>query len=166
MGAQAAHQLAAFDKAPDGVAPEAWAQARRDMQAASKAALLYTALIPSAQAMNHKDCEAAETYARKAIDDFPASGQAAWSLGAAQLCLQKAHPEKAPLAIYEFARAASLDPQSAMVDPKWQQSVAGPYLEKIYAQYHGADPEGLKQLKSSWRQPPLSASRLSTEERR
>ncbi len=155
MGAQAARQLAAFDKAPDGVAPEAWAQARHDMQAASKAALLYTALIPSAQAMNHKDCEAAETYARKAIDDFPASGQAAWSLGAAQLCQQKTHPEKAPIAIYEFARAASLDPQSAMVDPKWQQSVAAPYLEKIYAQYHGSDPEGLKQLRTLATASPL-----------
>ena len=148
MGAQAARQLAAFDKAPDGVAPEAWTQARKDMQAASKAALLYTALIPSAQAMTRKDCQAAETYARKAIDDFPASGQAAWSLGLALFCLQKTHPEQAPIAIYEFARAASLDPQTALVNPAWQQSVAAPYLEKIYTQYHGADPEGLKQLRT------------------
>jgi len=148
LGAQGARQLAAFDKAPEGVAPEAWAQARRDMQAASKAALLYTALIPSVQAMNRKDCEAAEGYARKAIDDFPGSGQAAWSLGSALFCLQKTHAEKAPAAIYEFARAASLDPQSAMVNPTWQQTVADPYLQKIFAQYHGADPEGLKQLKA------------------
>jgi hypothetical protein len=146
-GAQAARQLAAFDKAPDGVAPEAWAQARHDMQAAAKAASLYTALIPSAQAMSHKDCDAAEAEARKAMDQFPESGQAAWSLGSALLCLQKTHPEKAPVAIYEFARAASLDPQQAMVDPKWQQSTAEPYLEKIYNQFHGVDAEGLKQLK-------------------
>jgi len=146
-GAQAARQLAAFDKAPDGVAPEAWAQARHDMQAAAKAASLYTALIPSAQAMNHKDCDAAEAAARKAIDQFPESGQAAWSLGSALLCLQKTHPEKAPVAIYEFARAASLEPQKAMVDPKWQQATAEPYLEKIYNQYHGADADGLRQLK-------------------
>jgi hypothetical protein len=148
LGAQAARQLAAYDKAPQGVTPEAWAQARKDMQGAANAALLYTDLIPSAQAMNRKDCETAETDARKAIGDFPASAQAAWSLGSALLCLQKTHPEKAPTAIYEFARAASLDPQSAMVDPKWQQSTAEPYLEKIYNQYHGTDADGLKQLKA------------------
>lgn len=155
IGAQAAHQLAAFDKAPDGVAPQAWAQARHDMQAAAKAASLYTALIPSAQAMNRKDCDAAEVAARKAIDQFPESGQAAWSLGSALLCLQKTHPEKAPVAIYEFARAASLDSQKAMVDPKWQQSTAEPYLEKIYDQYHGVDADGLKQLKTLAVMSPL-----------
>jgi hypothetical protein len=148
LGAKAAHQLAAYDQAPQGVAPEAWAQARKDMQGTANAALLYTDLIPSAQAMNHKDCDTAEIDARKAIDDFPASAQAAWSLGSALLCLQKTHPEKAPVAIYEFARAASLDPQTAMVDPKWQQSTAEPYLEKIYNQYHGTDADGLKQLKA------------------
>lgn len=147
-GAQAAHQLAAYDKAPAGVSPDAWAQARKDMTAASSAALLYTALIPSSQALNRKDCEAAEAAARKAIDQFPSSAQAAWALGSAELCLQKAHPEKAPMAIYEFARAASLDPKTGMVDPKWQQTVAGPYFEKIFAQYHGKDPEGLNQLKA------------------
>jgi hypothetical protein len=105
--------------------------------------------------MNHKDCETAETDARKAIGDFPASAQAAWSLGSALLCLQKTHPEKAPTAIYEFARAASLDPQSAMVDPKWQQSTAEPYLEKIYNQYHGTDADGLKQLKNLATASPL-----------
>ncbi len=148
LGAQAAHQLAAYDKAPEGVAADAWAQARKDMQGAAHAALLYTALIPPTQAMNHKDCETAETEARKAIGEFPASAQAAWSLGSALLCLQKAHPEKASAAIYEFARASSLDPQTAMVDPKWQQGTAEPYLEKIYNQYHGADPDALKQLKA------------------
>ena len=133
------------------------------MQGAAHAALLYTALIPSAQAMSHKDCDAAETYARKAIDDFPASAQAAWSLGSALLCLQKTHPEKAPIAIYEFARAASLDPQSAMVDPKWQQSTAEPYLEKIYNQYHGIDPEGLKQLKTLADASPLPPADFQLE---
>ncbi len=142
-GARAARALQAYEKAPEGVAAEQWAQARKEMDATARAALLYTELVPSAQALKKKDCAEAETLARKAIDDFPMSGQAAWSLGSAAVCLQKV-----PLALYEFARASSLDPKTAMVDPKWQQGTADPYLQKLYSQYHGADPEGLKQLRA------------------
>src|SRR5262249_29217127 len=113
------------------------------MEATARAAMLYADLIPSAQALKKKDCAEAETLARKAIDDFPMSGQAAWSLGSAAACQQKL-----PLALYEFARAASLDSKTAMVDPKWQQGTADPYLQKLYAQFHGADSEGLRELRA------------------
>ena len=147
-GRKAARLLQDFTQAPGGVTPEQWTEVRRDMTAVATGALLYTALVPAVQALNKKDCAGSETAARKAQEEFPRSGQAAWSLASALLCQQKIHPESAPEAIYEFARAASLDPKSAMVDPKWQQSTAEPYLEKIYAQYHGEDPDGLKQLKT------------------
>jgi tetratricopeptide (TPR) repeat protein len=147
---EAARKMQALDKAPEGVTPEAWEQARGEMQTAAKATLLYAALLPSAQAIKRKDCAAAETAAMQAIKDFPESGQAAWSLGSAELCLKKG-----PAAIYEFARAASVDPQTGMVDPKWQQETAKPYFEKIYNQYHGPDPEGMKQLKALALASPL-----------
>jgi hypothetical protein len=149
-GAKAARALQAFEKAPEGVTAEQWAQARKEMEATAKAALLYIDLIPSTQALKKKECAEAETLARKAIDDFPMSGQAAWSLGSAAACAQKI-----PLALYEFARASSLDAKAAMVDPKWQQGTADPYLQKLFAQYHGADPEGLKQLRALAVKSPL-----------
>jgi hypothetical protein len=51
-------------------------------------------------------------------------------------------------AIWEFARAAAIDPVKGKVDPKWQKDVAAPNLEKIYNQYHGVDAEGLARLKA------------------
>jgi hypothetical protein len=149
-GAKAARALQAFERAPEGVTAEQWAQARKEMEATARAALLYTDLIPSTQALKKKECAEAETLARKAIDDFPMSGQAAWSLGSAAACAQKI-----PLALYEFARASSLDARVAMVDPKWQQATADPYMQKLYSQFHGPDAEGLKELRALAIKSPL-----------
>ena len=38
---------------------------------------------------------------------------------------------------------------------KWQQANVIPYLEKAYQQFHGADPQGLKELKEMAVQSPL-----------
>jgi hypothetical protein len=86
-----------------------------------------------------------------AMEDRPQnaqSAQAAALFGQAELCLYKTHPEKISVALYEYARAASLDPSEAMVDPKWQQQVES-QLEDLLKQYHGQDPEALKQLKAA-----------------
>jgi hypothetical protein len=144
----AAEKLRDFQSPPPGVNAGQWTQARADIESVAKAALLYVALVPSVQALNRKDCETAQAAALHAQQQFPESAQAAWSLGSALVCQQKAHPEFAPLAIYQFARAAALDPRNAMVDPKWQQNTVEPYLQRVYVQFHGEDPEGLAQLKS------------------
>jgi len=154
-GVQAATSLLAFDRKPEGVSDDAWAQARSELQAAARGALLYLALTPGAQALKRNHCTAAESLLEKAIGDYPASAQAAWYLGSAKLCLYKTIPEKAPAAIYEFARAASVEPARGMVDPNWQRDTVEPYLEKIYNQYHGVDPEGLNQLKELAVKSPL-----------
>jgi hypothetical protein len=69
--------------------------------------------------------------------------------------LQKSDPKRASAAIWEFARAASIDPVKGKVDAKWQNDVAAPNLERVYGQYHGVDPEGLAQLKAASRTSPL-----------
>lgn len=132
---KAARQLLAYDKKPDGVSIEAWTQARSQLQTAAKATLLYLALLPGVQAMQKNDCTGAETAFTKALEENLDSARAAYELGRAQLCLYKTQPQKASPAIYEFARAAALD------------SANEAYLEKIYEQYHGKDPDGLRQLK-------------------
>src|SRR5262249_55787150 len=86
-------------------------------------------------AMQNNDCSAAETAFTRALEENPDSAQAAYGLGRAQLCLSKTMPEKASPAIYEFARAAV------------QDHVNEAAFEKLFEQYHGHDPDGLRQLK-------------------
>jgi hypothetical protein len=144
---KAATLLAAYEKKPEGLTDDAWKQARTQLHTAASATLIYAALAPGAQAMRKKDCAGAENVFAAAMREYPESGQAAYSLGTAQLCLYNANqPAKASPAIYAIARAAAVDPAKGMVDPKWQKETVEPYLRKIYGRYHGEDPEGLKKL--------------------
>ena len=145
--ANAANRLGTFDAAPEGVSATAWEATRAELRLASKAALVYIAVTPAARAIKANDCAAAETAAIKALEEFPESAQAAWYLAMGDVCLAKTDRAKASQALYELARAAALDPVKGMVDIKWQQTIVSPYLEKAYTQYHGADPQGLKELK-------------------
>jgi hypothetical protein len=144
---KAAHVLETYDSAPDGVSASVWASTRADLRLSARAALVHIAVTPVARAMKANDCAGAEKSAMKAIQEFPESVQAAWFLATAEVCLAKADPAKASLALYELARAATLDPAKGMVDSKWQQANVVPYLSKAYAQFHGDDPQGLKELK-------------------
>lgn len=153
---KAGEMLLAYDKRPENVTAEAWAEARAQLQAAAKRALLHVALVPGAQAVTKGDCAAAETSLTKALEAWPDSAQAAWLLGKAQLCLyNKNQPEKASPALYAFARATVIAPSRSMVDPKWQETSARPFLENAYGQYHGADRDGLKQLLDLAAQSPF-----------
>jgi hypothetical protein len=156
-GTKAAHDLAGFDysKTPEGVTASDWAKAREQMQTVSKAALLYIALIPGVEALKAKDCPKAESALKRALEDYPYSGQVSAYLGEAEVCLYKTQPEKISLVLYELARAASLDPAQSMVDPKWQAQSIEPRLEDIYRQYHGLDAQGLKELKELAVKAPL-----------
>jgi hypothetical protein len=157
-GAKAAHLLENFTTAPQGVTATAWASTRADLLAAARAALLYVAIVPAAHAMKANDCAGAEMAAKTVLEEFPESVQAAWFLALSEVCLAKTEPAKASLALYELARAAALDPAKGMVDAKWQQSNVVPYLEKAYTQFHGADPQGLNELRELAVQSPLPPS--------
>src|SRR5262249_35298535 len=148
MGGKAAGLLLTYDIKPEGVTDEAWAQARTQLQSAARNALLYVALTPGSQALRRKDCSVAETLLSRAIGAYPESAQAAWLLGSAQLCLYQTIPEKVSASLYEFARAAALDPT--------KEKLA--YLETIYRRYHGDDPEGLRQLRQTAMSSPLPPS--------
>lgn len=141
----AATLLASYEKKPEGLTDDSWKQARAQLRTAASATLVWVALAPGLQAMKKKDCAAAETVYSNALREYPDSGQAAWSLGTAQLCLYTTQPAKAAPAIYSFARAAAVDPVKGLVDPKWQKDTVEPYLRKIYTRYHG-DESGLKEL--------------------
>jgi hypothetical protein len=153
--AAAARLLENYGKIPSGVAAEAWAKARSDLKAAARATLLYIALLPITKAIKAKDCVGAEALANKSLNQFPDSAQASWYFASANVCLSNTDPQRVSNALYGFARAAALDPVAGMVDPKWQQSTVEPHLRKIYSQYHGADEEGLAQLKRLALQSPF-----------
>jgi thioredoxin-like negative regulator of GroEL len=144
---QASRRLLAFTEKPQGLTDEAWTEARGQMQATAKTTLLFIALIPGTRAMEKGDCATAAAAFSKALEEHPDSVQAAWDLGSADLCLYKTQPSQAVPAIYAFARAAAIDPVKGMADPKWQQDTVRPFLEKVFQQYHGTDPEALEQLK-------------------
>jgi hypothetical protein len=144
---KAARLLLAYDKKPEGVTDDAWAQVRGQLRVAANGSILHVGLVRAAQAIEAKDCAPAEESMRKTMAEFPDSAQAAWYLGSAALCQYKGRPEKATLGIYEIARAASLDPDKGMVERKWQQETVAPYLEQVYSRYHGPDANGLKQVK-------------------
>lgn len=144
---KAAQQLLIYEKQPDGVTNATWTQVRGQLQAAAKASLLYLALLPGNQAMQKNDCAAAETAFARALEDNPDSSDVAYSLGRAELCLYKTNSEKASPAIYEFARAVAVDAA--------KQATIAAFLERVFEQYHGKDPEGLRQLKELAAKSPL-----------
>ena len=93
------------------------------------------------------------------MEQFPESAQFAYQLGRALRCQQTAGPEKVPQALYEFARAAALDPTlGGTMDPKALNN----YLESAYNTFHGSL-EGLDQLKATAKTSPLPPADLKIE---
>jgi len=133
-----------------------WAKAKAQVETAAKASLVTLALAPGNKLMapnprDSKNCAAAEPAFVKALQDYPDSSRTAYALATASLCQQKDHPEKIPQAIYEFLRAAALDPSlDGTADPKQIDA----YANKVYQNYHGS-PEGLEQVKQQAKAAPL-----------
>ena len=104
-------------------------------------------LLQKYTASGNKDtsfCAPAEEALTKSLQQFPDGAIIAYNLGRAQLCQRAAKPEKIPAAIYEFARAAAIDPSlGGSTDPKAVDN----YLTTLYTNFHGKDDEALKQLK-------------------
>src|SRR5437868_887923 len=136
-GEKAAHALQEFiptfftaANKPAGATDAAWNEGRGTMEKVAKDTLLFIATKPGADAMNHyttskdpKDCVAAEAAYRKALEQYADSAAIAYQLGRALRCQQTTSPEKVTQAIYEFARAAALDPTlGGTMDPKALQT--------------------------------------------
>ena len=165
IGDKAARKLLDYNRKPEGLADDAWATARTQLQAAAKQALLTIALLPGTQAMakNPRDCETAETVFTKALSDYPDKSFISYSLGTALSCIARAKPDKAaemaPKAIYAFVRAAVVDPTLAgSTDAKKVVE----YANSTYTNYHGSD-EGLEQLKAQVKNSALPPAGFTIE---
>jgi hypothetical protein len=160
LGEKAAHDLLdyvpgffAADKKPANTPDAAWAQARNQLETTAKKSLIALSLIPGNQAMAKKpqDCPAAEDAYKKGLLVYPDSAMHAYQLALALRCQQKDNPEKIPQAVYEFERAAVIDPSlGGGADPKKIQEFA----DTAYATVHGST-EGLDQLKGQAKSAPL-----------
>ena len=115
---KAAHQLMDYDRPLPGVDPAKWTEARNDMRAKASGALLYMEILPGIQAMakTPPDCAGAEDVYRRAVTDYPDRAALSYELGRALNCEARVHPEKQAAAIYEFVRAATIDP--TLGDPR------------------------------------------------
>jgi hypothetical protein len=127
---------------------------------------MYIAAKPGADAMNRyttskdvKECATAETAYKGALAQNPDSAYIAYQLGRALRCQQASGAEKVAQALYEFARAAVLDPTlSGTMDPK----ALNTYLENAYNTFHGSL-DGLDQLKTAAKASPLPPADLKIE---
>ena len=151
---------------PGGATDAAWTEGRTTMEKVAKDTLIYIATKPGADAMNRytaskdaKECVTGEASYKKALEQFPDNAFVAYQLGRALRCQQTAGPEKVPQALYEFARAAALDPTlGGTMDAQKLNS----YLESAYNSYHGSL-EGLDQLKAMAKASPLPPADLKIE---
>jgi len=125
------------DKKPQGVADDAWAKTKPTMMNFAQFTLGYIAATK-------KDAASAETELVKTLQADPTNAQASYMLAGILLAQQKDHPEKMPLSMFEYARAATYDGPGSMDAATRKQIDA--FLAKAYNTYHGS-PQGLDQIK-------------------
>jgi hypothetical protein len=159
-GRNAARQLMDYDRQLPGVSPSQWEQARADMKAKADGALFYLAALPGVQAMARQppDCASAESSFALVLGDYPDRSILSYQLGRALNCQVKDQPAKIFAAVYEFERAASIDPK--LGDPNADPSKVQSFADNSYIRVHGSE-EGLDRLKQLVKQSPLPPSGFS-----
>jgi len=90
-----------------------------------------------------KDWPKAEAELTKGLQADPTQSTMSNWLANALLSQNKTNPEKQPLALYHFARAAAYDGPNAL--PESGRKTIQDYLTRVYKQYHGSE-EGLPAL--------------------
>ena len=154
VGQKAAQMLMAYDQPIPGVSAADWEKARVGMKEQATAALLYIAMRPGVQAMAKEppDCATAEAAYTRALGTYPDKSVLSYELGRALNCQVKTQPDKISAAVYEFERAAVIDP--TLGDPKADPKRVPGFADGAYTKVHGSD-EGLDQLKQAVRQSAL-----------
>jgi len=113
-----------------------WANYKPAMQKAAQATLAWVYV-------QRKDHAKAEIELTKYLHMDPTQASTSLSLGEQVLAQNQEQPQKIPLGLYEFARAASYDGQNSL--PAAARTQALTYLTKTYTTYHGSN-EGLDKL--------------------
>ena len=90
-----------------------------------------------------KDQPRAETELTAYLKKDPTQASTSYTLAGAILAQNQQHPEKQPLALYHFARAAAYTGPGALAAPAQKQALD--YITRTYKSYHGSD-QGLQEL--------------------
>lgn len=153
-GSKAARRLLEYDQPPPGIPADKWAEVRADMRDKAGSALLYLAMLPGIQAMAKQppDCAVADAAYTKALGEYPDKTVLSYELGRALNCESKTQPEKQSAAVYEFLRAAVVDP--SLGNPKNDRKKIQSFGDSAYLRLHGSD-EGLEQLKQQVKESAL-----------
>jgi hypothetical protein len=126
-------------KKPQGVADDAWAKTKPTMVNFAQFTLGYIGVT-------EKDSAKAEAELLKTIQQDASNAQASYMLAGVLLAQQKDHPDKMPLAIFEYARAAVYDGPGSL-DAATRKQVDTFLTTKAYPTYHGSA-QGLDQIKT------------------
>jgi tetratricopeptide (TPR) repeat protein len=148
-------QFAAAKK-PVQVSAEDWAKARSDTEALAHTTLGWVA-------MQRKDNLKAEQEFTKSLQLSPASGQVSYWLGT--VIVGQKDTSKLAAALFDIARAAAYDGPGAL-DATFRQQSVRPYLEKLYATYHG-NKDGIGDLLAATKAsalPPIGFKIKSAED--
>jgi tetratricopeptide (TPR) repeat protein len=128
----------AADRKPQGATDAQWAAAKPALMNFAQFTLGYIGV-------EEKDMSKAQAELSKALQADPTNSQAAYMLAGDLLAQQKEHPELMPMALFEYARAATYEGPGAL-DPATRKNVDA-FLTKAYTTYHGSA-QGLDQLKT------------------
>jgi hypothetical protein len=170
LGEKAGKELLAFiptyfvaANKPASMDEKAWTDARADIEKRAKLALTSIRLAPANQALAKNDCATAEKLYRQELAESPDNASVSYNLGRALSCLAKSNPEKsteyATMAIYQFVRAAVVDPTlGGTVEAKKIQD----YATSVYKSYHGSE-EGLEQLRQTAKASPTAPTGFTIE---
>ena len=137
VGVEAAHKILDYKNTPPGVKPEDWGPAKKTLDEAANAVIYRAAIAPCVEANQKKDYPTAEAACRKAAEQFPDKSLIVYNLGIA-LRGQNKHDQ----AIWEFARAAAMDPTLGGTANGAQITN---FVKTYYHNLHGAD-DGLDQI--------------------
>jgi len=129
-------EIYAVDKRPADTKEADWAKAKLEMKAFAQKTLGWIY-------WTRKEMERAEAELTKALQLDPTQGQVSYWLASTILAQNKIKPERQPVALFHYARAASYDGHGSL--PAKDRKQVQDYLAKAYEQYHGSG-DGLEQL--------------------
>lgn len=132
-------RIYAADRKPQGATDDQWNSAKPTMQKFSQFTIARGAVMA-------KDVPKAETELVNTVKMDPTNTQAVYMLAGNLLGQQKEHPDKMPMALFEYARAASYDGPGAL-DAATRKQIDAFLTQKAYVPFHGSA-QGLDQLKA------------------
>jgi tetratricopeptide (TPR) repeat protein len=135
----------AADKKPAGTRDADWATAKKEAEVLAHTSLGWISL-------QKKDNDAAEREVVKVLQWKPNNAQVSYWLGTAIAAGKK--PERYSEALWQFARAGSLDEAQGGLNPQARQQI-DTYFINAYNRYHGQDPQGLAQLRELAKAKPF-----------